>query len=227
MKVKCKEGVIDFPSFDAEKENILIQNKLKMNLKISLLLTIELLAYSVASGQNVYHLNDSSRVIVNGTSNISGWTVEVTEFMSDFIMLDTLSEENGVEFFSQVHFKALVDKMISGRGAIMDGKVTKALKYPDHPFITYTSDSNLVQSIANNEIVLISYGKLSMAGIEKCIEVEVKGRIGESNESITFAFNKALKMSMFNITKPTAFFGELYTKDDIEVDFKLTYELKP
>lgn len=194
-----------------------------MNTKI---LKLTLLLFLVNFGfqaQTKYTLSDNSEMIIDGTSTVSDWSVEVEEATGSFTLINDVKLEEGAVFYSNLEFSFLVDKMESGRGPIMNNKIKKALNSSEYPSVVYKSTENKIVSVKDNTFILESKGTIATAGVEKPFVVIFNGVFDTEMSTISFEGNKDVLMSMFNIVKPTAFFGKLKTKDELNVKFKVSF----
>ncbi|TRX58440.1 YceI family protein [Fulvivirga sp. M361] len=190
-----------------------------------IILLYSLLLYGVyAFGQTPYTLKKESTLVVNGSSNVSDWKLDFLEYNCTMVLADSARLEVGATLISELIFTAPVIKMSGGRGPIMDGKIQKALKYEQHPFVQYKSKSNVITRVMEDKVIVESGGTLSVAGVEKEIDLQVEGSISEDRETLNFSGSKALKMSTFEVERPTAFYGSLTTNDDIMLNFNLTFK---
>lgn len=193
-----------------------------MNTKIMLPIPVFLFVCTALYGQTAYRLDKPSTIVVNGSSNVSDWKLDVAEYQGELVLADTQLEV-GAKPISGLRFTAPVAKMSGGRGPIMDNKVRKALKNEEHPDIQYTSDHNVVTEVANGKATIQSNGVLTIAGVAKDITMEVTGVLATNGETLKLTGSKALKMSTFAVERPTAFFGELTTNDEITINLDLTF----
>lgn len=176
---------------------------------------------SIAYSQSSFTYPSDSIPTVNiiGTSTLHDWKVQAGE-VADFPSMIALELEEGTTIDS-FGFSVKVMSLDGGRGASMNGKIQKALQAATNPTIQYQQTE--VATLVKKEGVwmLISNGVLSMAGAEKEISVEVT--VEEQNDQLLFAGSKPLKMSDFNITPPSAMFGQIQTDDAITVQFEFRY----
>lgn len=154
---------------------------------------------------------------VSGSSTLHNWKATVGK-VTGYPASITLGE-NGIGSFS---FKAEVESMDGGRGSTMNGKIYKALKSETHPQITFSQEGNaVIKALPDGQFQLTSTGKLSMAGVEKTISVEVSAT--KKDGKLIFQGEKPLKLSEFEIEPPSAMFGQIQTHDDITVHFTFNY----
>ena len=60
---------------------------------------------------------------------------------------------------------------------------------------------------------------------DKSNTIDLDLNVSISNDVITLSGNEAMKMTDFDIDPPKALFGQIKTRDDIVVNFELSYKL--
>ena len=194
-----------------------------MNNKISIVLLAFLMVSFGIQAQTKYVLSKESTMKIDGSSTISDWSVETAEATGSLTTLKEIKIEVGEILYSNLEFSFPVDKMESGRGPIMDSKIKKALISDVHPLVTYTSTQNKIITVNGDKFVLESVGTITAAGVSKPFTVKLNGDFNAVMKTISFVGTKDVTMAMFNIVKPTAFFGKLKTKDELNVKFNVSF----
>lgn len=173
----------------------------------------------VSAQEGTYTIDKEApfEVYVSGSSTLHDWKATVGT-VSDYP--ENLSVgKDAIESFS---FKADVASMDGGRGSTMNNKIYKALKSDTYPQITFEQKSPaMIKALPGGQFKLTSSGLLSMAGVEKMIDVEVMGT--KKDGKLVFQGSKPLKLSEFEIDPPSAMFGQIQTHDDITVHFTFNY----
>ena len=180
-----------------------------------------LCCYSIVYGQQNYSYPTDSlpSISISGTSTLHGWTVtagEVTDFPTNLAF--SLAETQTIDSFS---FSVAVMSLDGGRGASMNGKIQTALQATISPTIIYSQSQPAALVKQADQWTLSSTGTLAMAGKEKAITVDVQ--LEERDGQLIFKGSKDLKMSDFEMTPPSAMFGQIQTHDDITVHFEFRY----
>ena len=194
-----------------------------MKLKICTLFVAIFLVGNFINAQEKYALTKESTMKVDGSSTVSDWSTEVKEPTGSFTSVNELKIEVGALLYSSLEFSFPVDKMESGRGPIMNSKIKKALLSTANPSVIYKSTENKITSVKENSFVLETVGIISAAGVEKPFTVVLNGIFDAALKTISFEGNRDVTLSMFNIVKPTAFFGKLKTKDELNVKFNVNF----
>lgn len=183
-----------------------------------------LYSQSVFAQGQLYVVNEEAvEVSVSGGSTLTDWVVRTTDVEG---YPDILTIDMGNVQIKDFDFKVIVKSMDGSRGASMNNKIYKALLSDAHPHIVYDQSKPTTDFTSNDDgsFILHSIGSISIAGVEKDSEVEVKGHIEDKN--LILEASHALKMSAYNIDPPSAMFGQIQTKDNIVVNFKFVYNLK-
>ena len=170
--------------------------------------------------QYVISQQNDAEVFVTGGSSLHDWTVTTSEVLS-FPEILNLSSEDGFSVQSFA-FKVEVDQMDGGRGASMNKKIKDALKSREHPYVSFeqTGRGEMVMNDSGGFTMHVA-GELSVAGVVRPVEVKVEGIMEDGR--LVLEGVQPLLMSDFDITPPSAMFGQIKTKDDIEVHFRFEY----
>lgn len=181
------------------------------------LLTFLLLGLGYLQAQESYQLR-SAEFAISGTSSLHDWVSTTTQMTASG---DLTVVEGALADVSSLQLTIPVTSIISGKGNAMDKKTYKALLSEEHPNITFKlQDVKSIDRTGNTPLVKAT-GLLTIAGKTKTVEVQAKA-LAEGNGVFRFTGEKALKMTDYDITPPTALFGTLKTGDDITISFNLT-----
>ena len=156
---------------------------------------------------------------IDGTSNKSDWTVEVTE-MDGMLWLS----ESGTGFDpDSVYFVTRGGDMKSGVSVIMDRLMYKALKTDQHPDIVYTLGSAGISRAASDDTLRWqTTGSLWLAGVADTLSMIVNG-VEETPGRFVFTGSHRMSMREHGVTPPTAMFGALHTGEWVTVRFRLVF----
>ena len=105
----------------------------------------------------------------------------------------------------------------------MNDKIKTAFVSTEHPYVQFVqSQPASVTSTGNpGTFTINSTGTLSMAGMDKTVTVQCKAEI--IDDALVISGFKNMKFSEFNMTPPSAMFGQIKTHDDIVVSYELRY----
>jgi len=157
-------------------------------------------------------------VSVAGTSTLTDWEVSCTEVLDVPAQISFNPPSGTIDNFS---FKVPVKKMDGGRGASMNDKIVAAFQADEHPFIQFQQTAPSQITTNGNSYTIQSNGTLTMAGTSKSVTVNTTASI--EGDKLVLKGNKELKMTDFDITPPSAMFGQIVTNDDIVVNFEFQY----
>jgi hypothetical protein len=110
----------------------------------------------------------------------------------------------------------------------MDPKMYKALKANDHPTIEFDLESVRVMDTSESEtesLKLQSVGTLSIAGVERQIKMPVTVQ-NAGDTGLRVKGRKSMKMSDYDVEKPTAMWGTITAYDKVTVHFDMRATLR-
>jgi hypothetical protein len=161
------------------------------------------------------------KVSVTGTSTLSDWEVTCPG-VSDVPALLTFDPQKP-EQITEFGFKVPVETMDGGRGASMNDKIKTAFVSTEHPYVQFSQSqpASITSSGNPGEYTINSTGTLSMAGVDKTINVQCTAVV--KDDILVISGFKDMKFSEFNMTPPSAMFGQIKTNDDIVVSYQFRY----
>lgn len=169
-----------------------------------------------------YTLDESSTMVIKGTSTIHDWEVDVEKMEADITLAASDSEDNEaknlVEAFS---ITIPVESLESGKRK-MNRKMYDALKKDDHPEIMFflksaelTDNNQSAQSFTLN-----ATGNLNIAGSLQEVTFPVKAtRVDES--SFRFEGSYSLNMKDYQVDPPSAVFGTIKSGEEVTIVFNI------
>ena len=186
------------------------------NLKSMKYLSIILLGFfSFHSFSQVRFHPESSKIAVQGTSTLHDW--------ESLVKMEDVKVELHIEEADPLllgHLRLTIPaKSIKSGESMMDNKTYEALKAEKHPVIQYEA---AVFEYREDKVV-VSVGKLKIAGTERNIPVTANFKIDPNNQ-IPFTGSVSFKMTDFNISPPTAMFGTMKTGDEVTIEYKIIVE---
>lgn len=154
-------------------------------------------------------VQEGSTVFIDGTSNKSDWTVEASEMTGTFEM------EGGNVVSAQ--FSVATASIKGSAGVIQNRLITKALKTPTHPDITFS----LIEVTGSEDVEggtrLSTTGTLMIAGVEQEIALDVM--VSEADGGLRFVGEHPISMPDYKMKPPTAMFGALHVAKEVLVRF--------
>lgn len=189
----------------------------------NILLLVALLFGGSVQAQTVYTMASGPEFTIKGTSNVHDWeeSVEKINGTGTFVQ-----NADGSLTITSLLIKVECKDIKSTHGSIMDGKTYDALKAEKNPLITYkllAPVSNIIASSTGTSV--IAKGQVTVAGITKTIELQVKIS-SRADGSVVFEGSKKIKMTDFEISPPTAFMGAMKVGDEVTLTFKTIMQKK-
>ncbi|MBT8326816.1 MAG: YceI family protein [Bacteroidia bacterium] len=187
-------------------------------------LTISLLAGSSKSVRLNYSIDDSSKLILSGTSNVSDYQCDCNELIQT--EKEVLFEVcNDTFTFTNALLELKTKSFDCGLG-IITGEMHSALKAKRHPKITVqllsVDLSNNTNFLAdqNKSYTTSGKAKITIAGNSKVVNLIIKAK-KLSNQQYHFSGTKHLKMTDFNIVPPTPAMGLIRVANEVEIELDL------
>lgn len=203
----------------------------KLAKNISLFTFLFLCSTSLLFAQESYSISEDTEVNIEGSSTLHAWKAIVGKVEGNLMPHSKFAKmkiKEGAEV-GVVSLKFEVATIDGGRGDTMNDKIKNALKNDTSPFIEFVAkEPAKIVSIAGdseNKFNVISKGDLSMAGVTKPIEINLIGEFVDKN-TIKFTGAQEMKMSDFDIEKPSAMFGTIVAGGDIKINFNLVFSNK-
>jgi polyisoprenoid-binding protein YceI len=189
-----------------------------LNNYLLLIALVTALFWTEAGAQETFRLQSkSSSLVIEGSSSIHEWEMEVTGFHAE-----TLMKLNGEKIgeISRIEFQSPVSGLKSGKN-IMDNKAHDALKKKKFPEIKFILDPNSAVNISGEKANIT--GMLTIAGKTKKITLSADFKV-EAADRFQVSGSVPLNMSDFGIDPPTAMLGALKTDDHIKINFNLEFQ---
>jgi len=158
------------------------------------------------------------KMIVSGTSTLHDWEAPASNLSAkgDFAIQTT-----SLQAISSLNLTCLAKSIKSPKGEDMDEKIYEALKADEFPNITFTLSKVNSITKSGEEWVVEATGMLTIGGNARSVDMSVKAKI-EADGDIIFTGSKKIKLSGFNLERPSAMLGMIKCGDDITLTFSLT-----
>ncbi len=182
-----------------------------------------LAAISTAQTTARVAVGPDSKLWIEGTSNLHGWSCKAEKFDAA-IELDAAAVAELAtatpKVLKRVEVKVPVKALKCGHGG-MDDNLYKALKADDKSEISYILATFDAAPGEADGFTLKTNGTLAIAGKENKLTMDVvAARLPDGSVKATGMVQ--IKMTDFGIKPPTAMFGTLRTGDEVKVNFALT-----
>lgn len=150
----------------------------------------------------------SFKMKIKGDSNIKLWESDVTK-------IEGSSEFNGSDIKS-ITLAIPVNGIKSGKNG-MDEKIYEAMNEKKHPNINYV----LKRIVSNDGSKIVLEGDLTINGETK-VESTESDILVEGN-TLILKGSKKIKMTDYKVEPPTAVFGTIKCKDDIDIEYEFKF----
>jgi hypothetical protein len=169
-------------------------------------------------GASEKHTLKTVSMKIEGTSTLHDWTTKVNTVRAngDF----TVQNDQLIEVVS-MWVQADAKSIVSEKGDDMDEKIYEALKAEEHPTITFNLSTVKSITKTGSEWIVETKGDLTIAGNKQSIDLTVKASIIESGV-VRFTGTKKIKMSQFNIDRPSAMLGLIKSGDEVVITFDVS-----
>jgi len=196
--------------------------------RIATIALLTLIASVVRAQDTRVVANADSKLWIDGTSNLHGWSCRATALDASIDLDAAVAAQIATappKALKRVQVKVPVKSLKCGHDA-MDNNLYKALKADETADISYIlATFEAAPGEAKDSFTLHTTGTLAVAGTEKKIEMDVVAtRLPDG--SVTAKGLVPIKMTDFGIKPPTAIFGRLKTGDEVKVNFELTVGAK-
>lgn len=193
--------------------------------KIISLLAVLFLTAGATIGQDMQlNIQDSPSMHLYGEANIKSWDAAITEVNGSLTLqnIENITAETlSPEAFQNLTLTIPVEEIEAESGGLTSN-IHKYLKGDDYPNITF--DLNNVTDITEQEdgsFLISGSGVISAAGAENTVEMQVTASL--VNDGIQFAGEQELLMTDFGIDPPTAVFGTIRSRDEIRIEFDVSF----
>ncbi|MGW1453993.1 YceI family protein [Salegentibacter agarivorans] len=168
-------------------------------------------------GQN-FKMDNSSEIIVEGTSNIHDWEMKATSKQGGA----TITTEDGkLTGISKLQVSIPAESLESGKGG-MDKNAYKALNTNKHKNIEFKLDEvKKIEANGSNSFKVNGLATLKISGVSKQVPVEFTAKLNGNKLEING--EESLNMTNYKIDPPTAMFGTITTGEEVNIKFKSTF----
>tara|TARA_R100001143_G_scaffold52481_1_gene47633 strand:- start:16177 stop:16836 length:660 start_codon:yes stop_codon:yes gene_type:complete len=179
----------------------------------------------VVYSQITYTPDPSSRLWIEGRSNINEFQCQANQYFAEASLIDNndqneLQQEEQEQVFLQVEIR--VDGFECGKNR-MNRDLQDALKSSEYPEITFMFASAEILEMPSSHdqaFELEVEGSLTVAGNTRDIRFNARAYFLESHK-VRAIGNTTIKMSDFDVEPPTALMGLIKADDELTVNFDL------
>ena len=194
-----------------------MKNKVYSYIKTLIVSVLFLSLPSQIYSQDYKLVNDTSSIIVSGTSTLHDWHVDGEE-QTGFLKVT----EDDKFSINELNFKVKAESLKSGKTS-MDKNTYKALntdKYKDIVF-SYTKTNSVVKKGEGHYMITAS-GKLTISGVTKTIDLDLE--VFKDGDLVKINGKKDMLMTDFGIDPPKALLGTIKTGNEITITYKSVFK---
>ncbi|MEJ5995039.1 YceI family protein [Pedobacter sp. Du54] len=180
-----------------------------------------LLTPQVIMAQSIYKVasNNSTKVTVNGQSNVHDWEMTSKDIESQGAFKFNAKDE--LIGLSAFNFSVAAKSLKSGKSS-MDERTYKSIKATDFPKISYKLTSAEVTAVQANKYSIQTTGILNIAGKTQTISMKVMALVNADN-SISCHGTEKLMLTDYGIEPPSFMFGAMKVGNNLVIKFDLDY----
>lgn len=169
-----------------------------------------------ADSTAAFQFLETSKMTVCGSSNVRDWTMDVKKVRGN-VVIDTAEE--GLPSIQKVNVEVAVQDMVSDKDRLQR-HAHEALKKEEHPTITFASSDVQVAEAQADSFSVVAKGNLTIAGETRPVELTAKGT-QQADDTLTVAGRHELKLSTYDVERPSLMFGAIKVDDPVEVGFEV------
>jgi hypothetical protein len=174
-----------------------------------------------AQEEITYKLSGSKEVMMNlsGTTPIKNWAMSAHGLSGEAKMAvaanNRLMDIHALSFSLPVH-------NLKGDRAAMDSDAYKALKADRYPAIGFQLISANIEPRNANNYSVQAHGNLTVAGVTREVVLKMTGVVANDG-SLTFTGAEQVKMSDYNVERPSLLFGLIKADDMMTLTYTLVF----
>jgi len=158
--------------------------------------------------------NEKSSMTVSGSSNVRDWAMDVTQINGSVLLGD---EQAKLPSIDEIQVEVAVENMVSDKDRLQR-HAHDALKKEDYPTISFASSDVQVSSAQADSFSVVANGKLTIKGNTQTVELTAKG-VQQSDGTLHVKGEHGLKLSTFDVERPSLMFGAIKVDDPIQIGF--------
>jgi polyisoprenoid-binding protein YceI len=168
-----------------------------------------------------YKLSPSKDVVMNlsGTTPIKNWSMSAHGLNGDARI--AVARGNRLTEIHSLNFSLPVLNL-KGEQHAMDEDAYTALKADTYKDIVFKLSSATVEPQSDGFYTIEALGKLTVAGVTKTVTLKMRSQVAKDG-SITFTGSENVKMSDYNVERPSHFFGIIKADDNMILSYTLIF----
>jgi polyisoprenoid-binding protein YceI len=175
-------------------------------------------AYSLRTNAAV-SMRLSGTLNLFGTSTLHDWTMTARQLQGSAQF--NLSDKGELVSVSALNFVLPVHNL-KGDKESMNDNAYDALKADDFKNITFVMQSSKIEAKGGNKYAIHANGNLTIAGATRAITMEVSAQVN-GDGTVACTGTQALRMSDYNIERPSFMFGAMKAGNDLKLSYSLLF----
>jgi polyisoprenoid-binding protein YceI len=164
--------------------------------------------------------NESSTMMVYGSSNVRDWDMTVTQINGSVLLGEA---EETLPSIRKIQVEVPVKNMVSEKDRLQR-HAHEAVKKEEHPTLSFVSSDVNVASAEADSFSVVANGDLTIKGNTRSVTLSAKGT-QQSDGTLRVSGEHRLKLSTFEVERPSLMFGAIKVDDPIRIGFDVV--LKP
>jgi len=168
-----------------------------------------------------YKLSSTKDVVMNlsGTTPVKNWSMSAHGLNGDARI--AVTKDNRLAGIHSLNFSLPVLNL-KGEQKAMDEDAYTALKAATYKDIVFNLTSATVEPQSEGFYTIEALGKLTVAGVTKTVTLKMRSQVAKDG-SITFTGAESVKMSDYNVERPSHFFGIIKADDNMTLSYTLIF----
>lgn len=166
--------------------------------------------------------NENSTMTVYGTSNVRDWDMDVTEINGSVLLEDG---EGKLPSIREIQVEVPVENMVSGKDRLQR-HAHEAVAAEEHPTISFAASDVQVGKAEADSFSVVANGDLTIKGNTRSVTLSAKGT-WQADGTLRVSGEHRLKLSTFEVERPSLMFGAIKVKDPIQVGFDVALTRPP
>lgn len=154
-----------------------------------------------------------------GTSTLHDWSMTARQLQGSAQF--NLSDKGDLVSVTALNFILPVHNL-KGEKESMNDNAYEALKADDFKNITFVMTSSKIDAKGGNKYAIHANGNLTIAGVTHAITMEVAAQVN-GDGTVACTGTQALRMSDYNVERPSFMFGAMKTGNDLKLSYSLLF----
>jgi polyisoprenoid-binding protein YceI len=176
---------------------------------------------TVGVGTATFKLSSAKEVVMNlsGTMPLHDWTMSAHGLSGEAKM--AVTTDNRLTGIQSLTFSLPVHNL-KGEQTAMDNDAYKALKADQYQDIVFRLISATIEPVSGKHYNVLAKGTLTVAGVTREVVLKMDGNVAKDGP-ITFAGSEQVKMSDYNVERPSILFGVIKAGDVMTLTYNLVF----